>query len=101
MKRQDCGTLLCILLSLNERSEKMDSANTTVIKIGGSMLENLAPLSQDIAEFLKTNPSRKVVLVHGGAAKTTEIAEKLGVRQKFVESASGFKSRFTDSQTLE
>ena len=65
------------------------------------MLENLTSLSQDISEFCKTNPSRKIVLVHGGAAKTTEVAEKLGIQQKFVESTSGFKSRFTDARTLE
>ncbi|MEX2721217.1 MAG: [LysW]-aminoadipate/[LysW]-glutamate kinase [Candidatus Wukongarchaeota archaeon] len=64
-----------------------------VIKIGGSLLE------EDLENFYDDWIGD--ILVHGGAKKVTEIAEKLGVKQEFIVSPSGFKSRHTDEKTLE
>jgi acetylglutamate/LysW-gamma-L-alpha-aminoadipate kinase len=45
--------------------------------------------------------NRQIVLVHGGGNTVTGIAEKLGVPQKFVTSPEGFKSRYTDAETIQ
>jgi len=42
-----------------------------------------------------------IVLVHGGGDRVTEIAEKLGVSQTFVTSPEGFRSRYTDAETIQ
>jgi len=71
-----------------------------VIKIGGSILKEGASsdLISDIKGLLGEN---KVVLVHGGGVEVTEIASKLGKEQKFVMSPEGFRSRYTDKETIE
>jgi len=71
-----------------------------VIKMGGSILKEGASndLISDLKEVAKTN---KVVLVHGGGAEVTEIASKLGKEQKFIMSPEGFRSRYTDKETIE
>jgi len=66
---------------------------TTVVKIGGSVAEEAGALVGELASM------KELVIVHGGAAKVTEIAEKLGKPQRFVESVSGFRSRFTDKES--
>ncbi|MGH9194861.1 MAG: [LysW]-aminoadipate kinase, partial [Acidimicrobiia bacterium] len=45
--------------------------------------------------------SEPFVLVHGGSSETNAISDKLGKPPKFVTSASGYESRFTDRETLE
>ena len=72
---------------------------TIVIKIGGSIADDVRAIASELAEAVKQNG--KFVIVHGGAAKTTEIAEKLGKPQRFVESPGGFRSRFTDKASME
>ena len=42
-----------------------------------------------------------MVLVHGGAETTNEVAEALGHPPEFVTSESGYESRRTDRRTLE
>ena len=71
-----------------------------VIKIGGSILKEGASqdIVADIKEVAKTN---KVVLIHGGGVEVTEIASKLGKEQKFIVSPEGFRSRYTDKETIE
>lgn len=71
-----------------------------VIKMGGSILKEGASneLILDLKEVIKTN---QVVLVHGGGAEVTEIASKLGKEQKFIMSPEGFRSRYTDKETIE
>ncbi len=71
-----------------------------VVKMGGSILKEGASsaLVTDLKEVLKDN---KVVLVHGGGVEVTEIATKLGKEQKFIVSPEGFRSRFTDKETVE
>jgi len=71
-----------------------------VVKMGGSILKEGASsnLVADLKEVLKEN---KVVLVHGGGVEVTEIAAKLGKEQKFIISPEGFRSRYTDKETIE
>ena len=71
-----------------------------VIKMGGSILKEgtATDLVADLKEVVKTN---KIVLVHGGGAEVTEIAKKLGKEQKFIMSPEGFRSRYTDKETIE
>ncbi len=71
-----------------------------VIKMGGSILKEGA--SADLVADLKTIlAENKVVLVHGGGAEVTEIASKLGKQQQFIMSPEGFRSRYTDKETIE
>ena len=71
-----------------------------VIKMGGSILKEGASqnLVADLKEVAKNN---KVILVHGGGVEVTEIASKLGKEQKFIISPEGFRSRYTDKETIE
>jgi len=43
----------------------------------------------------------QAVLVHGGGDTVTGMAEKLGIQQKFVTSPEGFRSRYTDEETMQ
>jgi acetylglutamate/LysW-gamma-L-alpha-aminoadipate kinase len=71
-----------------------------VVKMGGSILKEgtSSELVSDLKELLKEN---KVVFVHGGGVEVTEIAAKLGKEQKFIVSPQGFRSRYTDKETIE
>jgi acetylglutamate/LysW-gamma-L-alpha-aminoadipate kinase len=71
-----------------------------VVKMGGSILKEGASseLVSDLKGLLKEN---NVILVHGGGAEVTEIAAKLGKEQKFIVSPEGFRSRYTDKDTIE
>jgi acetylglutamate/LysW-gamma-L-alpha-aminoadipate kinase len=71
-----------------------------VVKMGGSILKEGASsdLISDLKEVLKEN---KAIIVHGGGAEVTEIASKLGKEQKFIVSPEGFRSRYTDKETIE
>ncbi len=68
--------------------------------MGGSILKEGAStdLAADIKELTKEN---KIVLVHGGGIEVTETAKKLGKEQKFIVSPEGFRSRYTDKETIE
>jgi len=70
------------------------------IKLGGSILKEGASnsLITDLAEITKQH---QVVLIHGGGVEVTEIASKLGKEQKFVMSPEGFRSRYTDKETID
>jgi acetylglutamate/LysW-gamma-L-alpha-aminoadipate kinase len=71
-----------------------------VVKMGGSILKEGASseLVSDLKGLLAEN---KAVIVHGGGAEVTEIAAKLGKEQKFIVSPEGFRSRYTDKDTIE
>ncbi len=62
----------------------------------GSALSEAA--LNDFAQIAHSTP---LVLVHGGGNTVTGIAEKLGVQQKFVTSPEGFRSRYTDLETIQ
>jgi acetylglutamate/LysW-gamma-L-alpha-aminoadipate kinase len=73
---------------------------TLVIKVGDKVMGDAlsdAALT-DLATITRRMPT---VLVHGGGNTVTGIAEKLGVHQKFVTSPEGFRSRYTDAETIQ
>ncbi|MFA5363834.1 MAG: [LysW]-aminoadipate/[LysW]-glutamate kinase [Candidatus Bathyarchaeia archaeon] len=71
-----------------------------VVKVGGSILEVVPPeIVSDIKKVLAEN--NQLVLVHGGGKGVTAIASKLGKEQQFVFSPTGFRSRYTDKETME
>lgn len=71
-----------------------------VAKTGGRILEEGLP--RDIALDVKQVASaHRFVFVHGGGIEVTEIATKLGKPQKFIVSPGGFRSRYTDRETVD
>ncbi len=71
-----------------------------VIKMGGSILKEGASI--DLVSDLKTLLAQhQVILVHGGGAEVTEISSKLGKQQQFLMSPEGFRSRYTDKETID
>lgn len=66
----------------------------TVIKIGGSLLEqgNFEPLVRGLVPYLKKHKS---VIVHGGGKEVTALADQLGHRSRFVKGR-----RFTDEKMM-
>jgi acetylglutamate/LysW-gamma-L-alpha-aminoadipate kinase len=69
-----------------------------VVKIGGSILKEVpSELVSDIKQVLQEN---QLVLVHGGGKGVTNIASKLGKEQEFIISPTGFRSRYTDKETM-
>jgi len=69
-----------------------------VVKVGGSEGINLDAVCDDVASLW--NEGQPMVLVHGGSARTNEVATQLGHPPQFVTSVSGYTSRRTDRQTL-
>ena len=70
------------------------------IKIGDRVIESA--LSTESLMDLRTVVSQTpTVLVHGGGGTVTKVAEKLGLQQKFVMSPEGFRSRYTDEETVQ
>lgn len=71
-----------------------------VVKMGGSILKQGASdgLVSDFKNALKEN---RAVLVHGGGIEVTEMAARLGKEQQFIVSPDGFRSRYTDKETVE
>jgi len=70
-----------------------------VVKVGGSILKEVPP--EIVADIKNILSEHQLVLVHGGGKGVTEIATKLGKEQKFVFSPKGFRSRYTDKETME
>jgi acetylglutamate/LysW-gamma-L-alpha-aminoadipate kinase len=68
--------------------------------MGGSILKEGAS-SELVADLKAVLAENQVVLVHGGGAEVTEIASKLGKPQEFIMSPEGFRSRYTDKETVE
>lgn len=70
-----------------------------VIKAGGGKTLDLEAIAADLGSLWRAG--QQVVLVHGGAETTNEVAEQLGHPPQFVTSESGYSSRRTDRRTLE
>ena len=70
-----------------------------VIKAGGGKALDLEAIAGDVGALWRSG--KPVVLVHGGAETTNEVAEQLGHPPRFVTSESGYSSRRTDRRTLE
>jgi acetylglutamate/LysW-gamma-L-alpha-aminoadipate kinase len=71
-----------------------------VVKVGGSLLgEGVDPtILEDIRRIHREEP---LILVHGGGRAVTAVAERMGKEQRFIVSPSGYRSRYTDLETLE
>ena len=70
-----------------------------VIKVGGGKDLNIDAVVADITALRQQG--RELLLVHGGAETTNEVAAALGHPPEFVTSESGYVSRRTDRRTLE
>jgi acetylglutamate/LysW-gamma-L-alpha-aminoadipate kinase len=70
-----------------------------VIKVGGGKDIDVDAVCDDLAALRQEN--RQLLLVHGGAETTNEVATALGHPPQFLESESGYTSRRTDRRTLE
>jgi acetylglutamate/LysW-gamma-L-alpha-aminoadipate kinase len=71
-----------------------------VIKVGDKVMADA--FSENALEDLGAVTRRiPTILVHGGGNTVTGIAEKLGVQQEFVTSPEGFRSRYTDAETMQ
>ncbi|HIC94064.1 MAG TPA: [LysW]-aminoadipate kinase, partial [Anaerolineae bacterium] len=70
-----------------------------VVKIGGNQGVDADAVCADVAELVKKG--ERIVLVHGGSHETNVLSEKLGKPPRFVTTASGHQSRYTDRETLE
>ncbi len=71
-----------------------------VVKIGDRVIESILA-SRSLQDLKSVAAETPTILVHGGGGTVTRIAEKLGVQQKFVMSPEGFRSRFTDEDTIQ
>ena len=70
-----------------------------VIKVGGGKDLNIDAVVEDIASLRAAG--QELLLVHGGAETTNEVATALGHPPEFVTSESGYVSRRTDQRALE
>ena len=70
-----------------------------VIKVGGGRGIQYDAVCADLAALHRAD--RPFLLVHGGSHETNVLAEALGKPPRFVTSASGYESRYTDRVTLE
>ncbi|MEU9992340.1 [LysW]-aminoadipate kinase [Streptomyces sp. NPDC007971] len=70
-----------------------------VVKCGGSGALDVDRLCEDVAEL--TSLGRDVVLVHGGSAEMSRLADQLGVRLRHLTAPDGVVTRYTDAATLD
>ncbi len=70
-----------------------------VVKLGGAAGVDPDGVCDDLARLAAAE--QPWVLVHGGSAETTRVAEQLGHPPRFLTSVSGYTSRYTDARTLE
>ncbi|WP_376792011.1 [LysW]-aminoadipate kinase [Thermoflexus sp.] len=68
-----------------------------VIKIGGNAVVNAEAALEELAAWARAG--RRWVLVHGISAEADALGEALGHPPRYVTSASGFTSRYTDART--
>ena len=70
-----------------------------VIKVGGGADIDYPALCDDIAAV--TARGIEIVLVHGGSHETNRVATALGTPPRFVTTASGHVSRYTDQAAMD
>jgi acetylglutamate/LysW-gamma-L-alpha-aminoadipate kinase len=70
-----------------------------VVKVGGKVMDSVFSEAA-LDDFAQTALRTQAVFVHGGGDTVTAIAEKLGVQQKLVTSPEGFRSRYTNAETI-
>jgi len=70
-----------------------------VVKVGGGLDVDYGALCDDIAQL--HHAGQPVVLVHGGSEETNRVATALGTPPRFVTTASGHVSRYTDQAAMD
>jgi [amino group carrier protein]-L-2-aminoadipate 6-kinase len=71
-----------------------------VVKIGDRVLNKV--LSEaGLTDLHRVSQEIPTVLVHGGGDTVTSVAQSLGLEQRFVVSPEGFRSRYTNAETIE
>ena len=68
-----------------------------IVKLGGDIIKKPEPSL--LTDLKRTSNQHSMIIVHGGGDEVTEIADKLGKKQKFIVSPGGIKSRYTDEDT--
>ena len=76
------------------------SLMAVVVKVGDKVMSTVLS-DTSMNDFSQIAHKTSTVFVHGGGNTVTGIAEKLGVQQKFVTSPEGFRSRYTDAETIQ
>ncbi|MCH7730288.1 [LysW]-aminoadipate kinase [Patescibacteria group bacterium] len=69
-----------------------------IVKVGGGKNINWGYISEDLTSLIK---KEEVVLVHGASSRRDQVAKKLGVPTRYVNSPSGYKGVYTDKKALE
>lgn len=93
MGRRRCQGLI------DSRLRAGDGDAMLTVKIGGGAGVRYDLVAADVAALRVGGTP--IVLVHGGSHETNVVAEKLGKPPRFVTTASGHESRYTDRETLE
>jgi [amino group carrier protein]-L-2-aminoadipate/L-glutamate 6-kinase len=70
-----------------------------VIKVGGSLGEDLVNVGADVARL--AGRGAPVVVLHGGSAETERLGRQLGVSSRYLTARDGMRSRYTDPATLD
>lgn len=70
-----------------------------VIKVGGALGPLLPNICADIVQLV--GGGETVVLVHGGSAEASALAQQLGHPPRYLTGADGARSRYTDATTLD
>jgi acetylglutamate/LysW-gamma-L-alpha-aminoadipate kinase len=77
----------------------MSGQTTLVVKLGGGPGMDIEACCDDVAALWKQG--RRLVVVHGGADETSDLAERLGHPAQFVQHPNGMTSRYSDRETVE
>jgi len=75
----------------------MEEKPILIIKIGGSIASTPEEIAKDVAALQSIN---SVIIVHGCSAQMNELYGNFGITPKFITSPTGFKSRYTNAETI-
>ena len=81
-----------------ENRSEASPATPLIVKVGGGEGIDLPAVCADIAEIHHRRP---VVLIHGGSHEMNQVATALGHPPRFLQSPSGFTSRYTDPAAID
>lgn len=74
-----------------------------VIKIGGALIaENFDNVIKDIANIYHNYREKyRLIIVHGGGPQINQILHQMNKEPKYFKTPSGFRTRYTDRETIE
>jgi acetylglutamate/LysW-gamma-L-alpha-aminoadipate kinase len=81
----------------------MSIKSIIVVKIGGALIaENFENVIKDITNiYSKMNERYQLVIVHGGGPQINQILLDMNKKPKYFQTPSGFRTRYTDKETIE